>query len=45
MRATEVVEALGFTGIHVISPRMLTLIKEDGVFSIIDLYLRLGRRG
>lgn len=33
--------ALAFTGIHVISPRLLTLIKEDGVFSIIDVYLRL----
>ncbi len=45
VRATEVVEALGFTGIHVISPRMLTLIKEDGAFSIIDLYLRLAGAG
>jgi len=45
VHATETVEALGFTGIHVISPRMLTLIKEDGAFSIIDLYLRLAGGG
>jgi mannose-1-phosphate guanylyltransferase len=37
--------ALAFTGIHVISPRLLTLIKEDGVFSIIDVYLRLAGEG
>ena len=28
-----------------ISPRMLTMIKENGVFSIIDLYLRLAGAG
>lgn len=38
-------QALAFTGIHVISPRLLTLIKEVGVFSIIDLYLRLAGEG
>ena len=38
-------EALGFTGIHVISPRMLTMMREDGVFSIIDTYLRLAAGG
>lgn len=39
------VEALAFTGIHVICPRMLTMMKEEGAFSIIDLYLRLAREG
>src|SRR5271155_774779 len=34
-------EPLAFTGIHIISPRLLGLMKEDGVFSIIDCYLRL----
>jgi len=34
-------EALAFTGIHIISPRLLGLMKEDGLFSIIDCYLRL----
>ena len=34
-----------FSGIHVISPRLLTLMKEEGVFSIIDTYLRLAGSG
>ncbi|MGA2812291.1 MAG: nucleotidyltransferase family protein [Candidatus Acidiferrum sp.] len=34
-------EPLAFTGIHIISPRLLGLMKEEGVFSIIDCYLRL----
>ena len=37
--------ALAFSGIHVISPRLLTMWKEDGEFSIIDAYLRLAREG
>jgi NDP-sugar pyrophosphorylase family protein len=36
---------LAFSGIHVVSPRFLTLITEQGVFSIIDVYLRLTGRG
>jgi NDP-sugar pyrophosphorylase family protein len=32
---------LGFSGIHVVSPQLLPLITESGVFSIIDTYLRL----
>jgi mannose-1-phosphate guanylyltransferase len=35
----------GFAGIHVISPRLLPLIQEEGVFSIIDTYLNLSARG
>jgi NDP-sugar pyrophosphorylase family protein len=38
-------ELLAFTGIHVISPRLLTLIREEGAFSIIDTYLRLAAAG
>jgi NDP-sugar pyrophosphorylase family protein len=34
-------EPLAFSGIHLISPRLLPLITEDGIFSIIDTYLRL----
>jgi NDP-sugar pyrophosphorylase family protein len=34
-----------FCGIHVISPRLLTLMTEEGAFSIIDCYLRLAARG
>ena len=37
----EKVQDLAFSGIHVISPRFLTLMIEEGVFSVIDCYLRL----
>jgi NDP-sugar pyrophosphorylase family protein len=36
---------LAFSGIHVISPRLLPMITEEGVFSIIDAYLRLAAQG
>lgn len=36
---------LAFSGIHVLSPRILTMWKEEGVFSIIDAYLRLAGEG
>lgn len=39
------VQALAFTGIHVISPRFLTMMSEEGVFSIISPYLRLAAAG
>ncbi|MCB0710859.1 MAG: nucleotidyltransferase family protein [Ignavibacteriae bacterium] len=38
-------ERLGFCGIHVISPRIFDLIEEEGVFSIIPLYMRLASAG
>ncbi len=38
-------EALAFCGIHVISPRLLGMMREDGAFSIIDCYLRLAAQG
>lgn len=38
-------EPLAFCGIHVISPRLLRIMTEQGVFSIIDVYLRLARAG
>ncbi|HTD24371.1 MAG TPA: nucleotidyltransferase family protein [Terriglobales bacterium] len=38
-------KALAFSGIHVISPRLLTMMTENGVFSIIDSYLNLAARG
>lgn len=37
--------ALAFSGIHVISPRFLSLLTEDGAFSIINAYLRLATNG
>jgi mannose-1-phosphate guanylyltransferase len=36
---------LAFSGIHVISPRLLSMITEDGAFSIISTYLRLAGAG
>jgi NDP-sugar pyrophosphorylase family protein len=38
-------QALAFSGIHVISPRLLSRISESGIFSIIDTYLRLAQSG
>jgi mannose-1-phosphate guanylyltransferase len=37
--------SLAFSGIHVISPRLFSLMEEDGVFSIITSYLSLAARG
>ncbi len=45
VRRAEHPRALGFTGIHVISPRMLPMMTEEGTFSIIDTYLNLAARG
>lgn len=45
VRSAERLEPLAFTGIHMISPRLLGLMKEDGIFSIIDCYLRLAAGG
>jgi len=38
-------DPLAFSGIHVISPRLLSLLTEEGVFSIIPSYLRLAAQG
>jgi NDP-sugar pyrophosphorylase family protein len=45
VRSSPYTEALAFCGIHVISPRLLTMMAEDGVFSIITSYLNLAARG
>ena len=37
--------AFAFTGIHVICPRMIPMMTEGGVFSIIPAYLRLAGAG
>lgn len=37
--------SLAFSGIHVISPRLLPMMTEDGPFSIIPLYLEAAARG
>jgi len=38
-------QPLAFSGIHVISPRLLSMLTEDSVFSIITSYLRLAAQG
>jgi NDP-sugar pyrophosphorylase family protein len=45
VRASTSPQPLAFCGIHVISPRLFTLMHEEGVFSIIDTYLRLAAAG
>ena len=39
------VQALAFSGIHVISPRLFAMMTEEGAFSIIASYLRLAAQG
>jgi NDP-sugar pyrophosphorylase family protein len=41
VRPSEHTRPLAFSGIHVISPRLLAMMTEVGVFSIITSYLRL----
>jgi len=36
---------LAFCGVHVISPRLLSMITEEGIFSIIATYVRLAAQG
>jgi mannose-1-phosphate guanylyltransferase len=38
-------QELAFSGVHVISPRIFSLMTEEGVFSIINSYLRLAGKG
>jgi mannose-1-phosphate guanylyltransferase len=45
VRSAESLQPLAFSGIHVISPRLLPKITEVGVFSIIASYLRLAGAG
>jgi NDP-sugar pyrophosphorylase family protein len=45
VRSSPRLEPLAFSGIHVISPRLLSMLAEDGVFSIITSYLRLAGHG
>jgi NDP-sugar pyrophosphorylase family protein len=38
-------QEVAFSGIHVISPRFLRMMSEEGAFSIIQSYLRLAGEG
>ena len=45
VRPAQTTQALAFSGVHVISPRLFSLMTEQGVFSIITSYLRLAAQG
>jgi NDP-sugar pyrophosphorylase family protein len=45
VRPCESVQRLAFSGIHVISPSLFSLMKEEGAFSITDAYLKLAAGG
>ena len=45
VRSAQRTRALAFSGIHVISPRLFPMMTDEGVFSIIDCYLRLAAQG
>ena len=41
VRCSQQVQALAFSGIHIISPRLFAMMNEEAIFSIITTYLRL----
>jgi mannose-1-phosphate guanylyltransferase len=45
VRTARQVQALAFSGIHIISPRFLPMMTEQGSFSIIASYFRLAAAG
>jgi len=45
VRPVEQTQALAFSGIHVISPRIFAEMNEEGAFPIIAAYLRLAAQG
>lgn len=45
MRASPMLQARAFCGVHIISPRLLPMISEEGAFSIITSYLRIAGVG
>jgi len=45
VRPAQQASQLAFSGIHVVSPRIFSLLDETGTFSIIDAYLRLAGSG
>jgi mannose-1-phosphate guanylyltransferase len=45
VRPAHKTQPLAFSGVHVISPRLLAHLKEGGVFSIVTSYLRLAAEG
>ncbi len=45
VRPLQMGHSLAFSGVHIISPRLLGMLSEEGVFSIITSYLRLAGLG
>ena len=45
VRPSRQAKALAFSGIHIVSPRLLGKLTGEGAFSIIDSYLRLAGKG
>ena len=45
VRSEPKIQALAFSGIHVLSPRLFAKMSEEGAFSIITSYLRLAAEG
>jgi NDP-sugar pyrophosphorylase family protein len=45
IRTTTQMQALAFAGVHVISPRLIPKLIEDGPFSVVNSYLRLAGQG
>lgn len=45
VRTCKAARAMAFSGVHVISPKLFSLMREDGIFSIITTYLRLAGQG
>jgi NDP-sugar pyrophosphorylase family protein len=45
VRPSQQMAELAFSGIHVISPRIFSLLTEEGIFSIVPAYLRLVAQG
>lgn len=44
VRPSSETQPLAFCGVHIISTRLLPMIEQQGVFSIIDTYLNLGAK-
>ena len=45
VRPSREAQAMAFCGVHVVSPRLLAMMIEGGVFSIVTSYLRLAGEG
>ncbi len=44
VRPVKATQALAFCGIHILSPRIFSLMREEGAFPVIPLYLRLAEQ-